>query len=145
MYKKGYQESCPVDSVVTTKVKGTLFTGNISSGELGISPNFSHLYQRIWDPTDYVIPASGGDQGGFFILTNVVITPNQSRGVCPEDPKVAEAWCDTDDDCQTGRSLEVGNGVETGKCVKTHSHHYNTLKTCEIYAWCPVEMEQLPL
>jgi P2X purinoceptor 4 len=87
VYKKGYQEiDNKVNSVVTTKVKGTLFTNLTQTEltELQVSPNFTHLYQRIWDAVDYVIPASGGDQGGFFIITNIVITPNQTRGACPE-------------------------------------------------------------
>src|SRR5947209_3956913 len=90
IYKKGYQETGRLESVVTTKVKGTLFT-NLTAQQLGIPPNMSHLYQRIWDPTDYVIPASGGDHGGFFIITNVVITPNQTRDICAEEVKIPEA------------------------------------------------------
>jgi len=83
VYKKGYQATDYVDSVVTTKVKGTIYT-NLSNTELGVPKKYADLYNRIWDPTDYVFPASGGEQGGFFVTTNVVITPNQTRGICPE-------------------------------------------------------------
>ena len=41
------------------------------------------MYERIWDEADYVIPPS--ENNALFIMTNVVITPNQTRGKCPED------------------------------------------------------------
>ena len=65
-----------------TKVKGVIFT-NYSDEELAV-PNYPELYRRIWDPSDYVSPDSGLEHGGFFIMTNVVVTPNQTRGICPE-------------------------------------------------------------
>lgn len=47
VYKKGYQEFDDVQSAVTTKVKGIVFS------------NYSHLPDigmRTWDVADYVIP-----------------------------------------------------------------------------------------
>ena len=44
IYKKGYQETDPVESVALTKVKGVLRT------EL---PG----YNRTWDVADYVVPS----------------------------------------------------------------------------------------
>ena len=41
------------------------------------------MYERIWDKADYIIPPS--ENNAFFVMTNVVITPNQTRGKCPED------------------------------------------------------------
>ena len=38
---------------------------------------------RIWDEVDYVVSPSGTDQ--FFVMTNVILTPNQIRKGCPED------------------------------------------------------------
>ena len=32
---------------------------------------------------DYVVPPA--ENGAFFVATNVIITPNQTRGFCPED------------------------------------------------------------
>ena len=40
------------------------------------------LYERVWDEADYVVPPA--ENGAFFVTTNVVITPNQTRGHCPE-------------------------------------------------------------
>ena len=44
--------------------------------------NIPEIYQRIWDTSDLIVPPSEND--AFFITTNVVITPTQTRGVCGE-------------------------------------------------------------
>ena len=44
--------------------------------------NLRKLYERVWDEADYVVPPA--ENGAFFITTNVVITPNQTLGQCPE-------------------------------------------------------------
>ena len=41
----------------------------------------SYLCQ-VWDEADYVVPPA--ENGAFFVTTNVVITPNQTWGECPE-------------------------------------------------------------
>ena len=41
------------------------------------------MYERIWDESDYVIPPA--ENSAFFIMTNFVLTPNQTRSTCPED------------------------------------------------------------
>ena len=45
-------------------------------------PNLRKLYERVWDEADYVVPPA--ENGAFFVTTNVVITPNQTLGRCPE-------------------------------------------------------------
>ena len=54
-----------------------------------LGPEFSYLpatlhqlYERVWDEADYVVPPA--ENGAFFITTNLVITPNQTMGKCPE-------------------------------------------------------------
>ena len=37
---------------------------------------------QVWDEADYVVPPA--ENGAFFVTTNVVITPNQTWGECPE-------------------------------------------------------------
>lgn len=94
--RKSYQENDSVISTVTTKVKGFAFT------------NTSDMEARLWDVADYVIPPQVGivlipgggthwhplpvlpeglvsPQGAdsFFVLTNMVITVNQSQSRCP--------------------------------------------------------------
>ena len=74
VYKKGYQEFGRLESSVVTKVKGVTCTKNLE--------NIPEVYKRIWDTSDIIIPPSEND--AFFVTTNVVITPNQTRGVCSE-------------------------------------------------------------
>ena len=65
-------------SAVTTKMKGNIKT-NFSSTELvGVKEEWKPLYSRVWDVTDLVVPPV--ENKAFFITTNLVITPNQTRG-----------------------------------------------------------------
>ena len=135
IYKKGYQERDTAISTVSTKLKGTAFV-NFS--------NFSTIFNGIqtYDSSDYVIPPQ--ETNGFFVMTNMVITPKQTQGKCPEDTKFKDNWCFSDEDCQP--PLEVvknGNGIRTGACV--HSQSKPSIKVCEIYAWCPTEIDSLPM
>jgi P2X purinoceptor 4 len=75
VYKKGYQEFANVESAVVTKVKGFAFTNT--------NPDIPDIYKRIWDTSDLIdVPPSEND--AFFIATNIIITPNQSRAACSE-------------------------------------------------------------
>jgi hypothetical protein len=38
--------------------------------------------ERVWDEADYVVPAA--ENGAFFVTTNIIVTPNQTWGSCPE-------------------------------------------------------------
>ncbi len=92
-----------------------------------------------------------------------------------QDPNIPDAKCLNDSDCHQGVAFPTGNGgynifvkdnslylcrlsggsfqtlnvlvyvagVQTGACV--NSTQDNTTKTCEIYAWCPVEVDKLPV
>lgn len=120
IFKKGYQDFDNVQSVVTTKVKGIVMVNTTAYPDI----------QPIWDVADYVVPPQ--ENNAFFVITNLIVTPNQSYGTCPEDSTISGSNCTVNDDCPAGTSLPVGNGVLTGNC--------NTdVKRCEIYAWCPVE------
>jgi len=39
--------------------------------------------------------------------------------------------------------LDCLSGVRTGRCVVSDDHPPN--KSCEIYGWCPVEQDALPV
>lgn len=73
VFNRGYQEFGKVESAVITKVKGVAFA---------LSETLPTIYQRVWDTTDLVIPPS--ENSAFFITTNMVITPNQTRSYCSE-------------------------------------------------------------
>lgn len=140
IYNKGYQDFSPIESSVTTKVKGVIFT-NYSKNEFNDLIPDTEVYRRIWDTADYVVPPS--ENNAFFVVTNIVITSNQTQGECPEDVTVPGALCKSDIDCHQGLPLITGNGVLTGKCVTSDMN--STLKACQIYGWCPVERDVNPL
>ncbi|CAO2629554.1 P2X purinoceptor 4 [Lemmus lemmus] len=120
VWEKGYQETDSVVSSVTTKAKGVAVT------------NTSELGFRIWDVADYVIPAQ--EENSLFIMTNMIITVNQTQSTCPEVPD-KNTICNSDSNCTLGSTGTQSNGVGTGKCVPFNE----SVKTCEVAAWCPVE------
>lgn len=98
VYKKGYQETDMGVSGSTTKVKGVAY------------PNVSNprVPDRVWDASDIVIPAE--ENNAFFVMTNMIVTNNQSPGECPEAPGVKEAHCTQDSDCVPGTPYLLGHG-----------------------------------
>uniref|UniRef100_A0A2K5HZT7 P2X purinoceptor n=1 Tax=Colobus angolensis palliatus TaxID=336983 RepID=A0A2K5HZT7_COLAP len=77
------------------------------------------LGPQVWDVADYVFPAQGDNS--FVVMTNFIVTPKQTQGYCAEAP----------------RGFSLAPGIRTGKCVAFN----DTLKTCEIFGWCPVEVD----
>ncbi|KAM7018312.1 P2X purinoceptor 4a-like [Tautogolabrus adspersus] len=122
MVQKAYQQTDTVMSTVTTKVKGFAFT------------NTSDMDPHFWDVADYVIPPQGGDS--FFVLTNMVITPNQTQSRCLELPSPSST-CVDDCDCIEGYNDPRGNGIRTGLC----ENYSTTARTCEVLSWCPLEID----
>ena len=53
-----------------------------------MDPEMRKLYERVWDEADYVVPPA--ENGAFFVTTNVIITPNQTYGTCPEVSSLKE-------------------------------------------------------
>ncbi|XP_068271454.1 P2X purinoceptor 5 isoform X2 [Nyctibius grandis] len=126
--KKGYQDTdTSLQSSVITKLKGVAFT------------NTSELGERLWDVADYVIPPQG--ENVFFVMTNLIVTPNQRQATCPESVSIPDALCYKDGDCPAGEAVVAGNGVKTGRCLKDRD---SIRGTCEILAWCPVEKRSKP-
>lgn len=141
VYEKGYQSFDNVESAITSKVKGITVT-NYSDDEFQVNTN-KELYNRVWDAIEYVIPPS--ENGAFFIMTNVIITPNQTQSVCDETADLEAALCDPQavKPCPVGVIFKLGNGQTTGKCV--NSTQVPGKFVCEVKAWCPVEYDVLPL
>lgn len=57
IYNKGYQDFSTIESSVTTKVKGVVYTNFSQSDFNDLIPN-TEVYRRIWDTADYVVPSS---------------------------------------------------------------------------------------
>ncbi|XP_040388744.1 P2X purinoceptor 5 isoform X7 [Cygnus olor] len=99
----------------------------------------------------------GGGENVFFVMTNLIVTPNQRQATCPEvgrtEPpgpqtptklgsvSIPDALCYKDGDCLAGQAVVAGNGVKTGRCLKERD---SIRGTCEILAWCPVEKRSKP-
>jgi len=133
VYNKGYQDTDKVVSAVTAKVKGNLLTDFTDEELEDVRPEWRSLYSRVWDETDFVVPPV--ENNAFFVMTNLVITPNQTRSECPE----VGTWnCTEDFNCTKGATSSSSHGVLTGICNVT-------TKTCQVAAWCPVEENTTPL
>ncbi|XP_029467919.1 P2X purinoceptor 1 isoform X2 [Rhinatrema bivittatum] len=122
LFEKGYQTVDDIISSVSVKLKGIALT------------NISGMDPEIWDAADYVFPPQG--DSSFVVMTNFIVTPNQMLGNCAELPDVA-GQCSSDSDCRQGQYMQQGQGVMTGKCINFNS----TVKTCELFTWCPVEID----
>uniref|UniRef100_A0A3B4XJP7 Purinergic receptor P2X, ligand-gated ion channel, 4b n=1 Tax=Seriola lalandi dorsalis TaxID=1841481 RepID=A0A3B4XJP7_SERLL len=123
--QKAYQETDSVISSVTTKVKGFALT------------NTSDMDPRFWDVADYVIPPQGDHS--FFVMTNMVVTPEQTQTRCAEVRH--RSICTDDCDCTDGHSDPRGNGIQSGLCV----NYSSTVQTCQVLSWCPLEIDtELP-
>ncbi|XP_020923332.1 P2X purinoceptor 5 isoform X3 [Sus scrofa] len=129
LVKKCYQDTdTSLQSSIITKVKGVTFT------------NTSELGERLWDVVDYVVPPQG--ENVFFVVTNLVVTPNQRQDTCAESERIPDALCHEDSDCPPGKPVVAGNGVRSGRCLRAGSAQKGT---CEIFAWCPVETKSRPV
>ncbi|XP_043112536.1 P2X purinoceptor 3a isoform X2 [Puntigrus tetrazona] len=118
MHEKGHQlRDTGIESAVMTKVKG-----------------LGRFDKRVMDVADYVIPSQGGSS--FSVITSMVITPNQTQGLCTETDVKLRFNCTGDDDCMAKMGSNLGNGIITGKCLNNDK---NTTGWCEIEGWCPAE------
>ncbi|GAB6030030.1 hypothetical protein CHUAL_005717 [Chamberlinius hualienensis] len=133
---KGYQVFSTINSSVTSKLKGVAVP-NFTNDQLKVP--YNDAYKKVFDVADYVVPPQ--ENGAFFVMTNMVITPNQSQGICPEDSNLKQAHCSIDEDCVANQSVVNGNGIMTGKCVMSSTN----ITVCQIKSWCPLEVNVLPL
>jgi hypothetical protein len=100
--KKGYQEVDYAISATTTKLKGVSV---INYSRLNITIPGGFHGSRVWDTADYVIPPQEND--ALFLMTNVIVTPGQRQGQCPEDPSLAP--CQEHSDCPVDAHVVSGN------------------------------------
>lgn len=131
IYEKAYQVNDSAKSAVTTKVKGIAFTNY---------PLIPGINVRSWDVQDFIIPPI--ENNALFVATNMIVTTKQKLARCMESPSIYGAFCKHDSDCDPHNIRHYGNGVNTGKCILSDDGHPGT---CEIYSWCPLENDTLPL
>ena len=44
------------------------------------------------------------------MMTNMIITPDQTQGKCPEDPGLRHVICTSDSDCKAMEPVQYGHG-----------------------------------
>lgn len=44
------------------------------------------------------------------MMTNMIITPDQTQGTCPEDPELSDVKCIKDSDCTAMEPVKYGHG-----------------------------------
>ncbi|XP_003746828.2 P2X purinoceptor 4 [Galendromus occidentalis] len=140
IFKRGYQQFSTYNSVTTAKVKGVVSTLDYRDEDFVKSVAYPAAYRRIWDVSDLVVPPSEPD--AFFVTTNLIIT-EQVTARCPEE-LMKDSTCESDSDCEDGRTLLLGHGSQTGSCVAA-DHPTAHQGVCEIRGWCPVEYDEGPL
>ncbi|XP_032806909.2 P2X purinoceptor 5-like isoform X4 [Petromyzon marinus] len=109
----------------------------------GAEPDSGSLRPASRDDTPLRADAEMKESKGenvFFVVTNMIATPGQWQGVCPENPDIPGAHCSNASDCPSGEPIATGNGVRTGRCVACDE----TRRSCEVRAWCPVESGSTP-
>ncbi|XP_004605013.2 P2X purinoceptor 1 [Sorex araneus] len=121
VFEKGYQTSSSLISSVSVKLKGLAVT------------QLPGLDPQVWDVADYVFPAQG--DSSFVVMTNFIATLQQAQGYCGENPE--GGTCTDDSNCTPGKAERKAQGIRTGKCVSFN----DTVQTCEIFGWCPVEVD----
>nr|XP_061804509.1 P2X purinoceptor 4-like [Nerophis lumbriciformis] len=125
LWNRKYQQFDGVVSSVTAKVKG------VASMQLpgeGVT---------IWDEADY--SGLSQDKNSFFVITNLIVTKNQTQGRCPEPPSSGRR-CQHHEDCERGAWDPHSHGIQTGLCVRFDA----LTRTCEVAAWCPIEDKHKP-
>uniref|UniRef100_A0A8C2W600 P2X purinoceptor n=1 Tax=Chinchilla lanigera TaxID=34839 RepID=A0A8C2W600_CHILA len=123
VYEKGYQTSSGLISSVSVKLKGLAVT------------QLQGLGPQVWDVADYVFPAQG--DSSFVVMTNFIMTPQQAQDYCAEHPE--GGTCKDNSNCIPGKAERKAQGIRTGKCVAFN----DTVQTCEIFGWCPVEVDDI--
>ncbi|XP_077534353.1 P2X purinoceptor 4-like [Haemaphysalis longicornis] len=139
LFERGHQHFTSCTSASAVKVKGAVSTEFLPDEALDPAVADARWYRKVWDAEDVIVPPHATDK--FFVTTNVVVMPNQTRGHCPEDPNLMHAWCHPDSNvtsCTRGVFVSRGNGVMTGRCVMA-SPPEEDRHVCEISGWCPVQ------
>ncbi|KAM9823018.1 P2X purinoceptor 7 isoform 2-T2 [Syngnathus typhle] len=125
LWNRKYQQFDQVVSSVTAKVKGVSHMKLPSEGAV------------IWDEADF--SGSLQDKNSFFVVTNMIVTKHQKQGRCAESPSSGRR-CQHHNDCKQGAWDQHSHGIQTGSCIK-----FDALdRTCEVAAWCPVEVKSKP-
>ena len=126
-----------IQSSVNPKMTGHIIT-NFTAEDFQpyIRPEEYNWYNGFWLAEDYMVDT---DKDRIEVLTNMVITANQTVGICPDCPLFG-SLCDPKipNICPKGQRGTLG--IYTGRCIPADFPYRNhtTIKwiyghTCEIY------------
>jgi hypothetical protein len=137
------------ESTVNLKVKEG-FSTNYTADDFNsiyVRPYEYDNYNGQWDSSDYTFEAPNE----IGVMTNMVITANQTQKLCPEHPNLYLAVCNPHNNTCVRGTASV-HGFRTGKCVaadfpfrKNDDEPWRNVSTCQIRGWCPVERYLPPL
>lgn len=87
-------------------------------------------YNRLWNVDDYTVIFPDEIQ----ILTNFIITSNQTMSTCPEHPYFTYGKCHPQKyDCFNLKTLTLEHGIFTGRCIASDFHDTNQNRnSCEL-------------
>jgi hypothetical protein len=116
LYNSGHiKVSTNIHSTTDLSIKGS-FETNYTKEDFDtnyVKPEEYQNYNQIWDYPEFVFKSSREIQ----VMTNVVITANQTQSICPETPLLLTSECDPKNNtCSKGKIM--AHGVQTGNCVK---------------------------
>lgn len=97
------QTSC-VDSIDLSRFNTTLAI-NIHHSTVQIPYSFKKGQTSLF----YFITYQQEDNA-VFVMTNMIISPNQTQSTCPEDPNFQHVKCKKDSDCQRLEPVKNGHG-----------------------------------
>jgi hypothetical protein len=125
------------------KVKGVGYT-DFNQSLPWYGPNATTGF-HVYDSYDLVMPAM--EENALFVTTNMWVTKNQTRGICPSYASDGSNNCKTDADCVPLHY--VMNGRQTGlngSCRVNYTDPQQLWPVprggyCDVYSWCPTELE----
>ena len=59
------------------------------------------------------------EDNAVFVMTNMIISPDQKQGTCPEDPNFEGVKCTSSSDCTPLEPVASGNGKSHNLAVHT--------------------------
>lgn len=117
-------------TITVLNMEGTFETNHsIDQFRPFVQPEELVNYNRPWDIQDYTEILSEEVQ----VLTNLVITKDQTASKCPENPGFKLWKCNSTKICPKGKTS--AHGILTGKCVKSDFYKGkmdHNITTCEI-------------
>jgi len=77
VYHQAHQQRCPARGVTTFQSFGGFYMPEETKD---LSEKYSSIFQKFWSSSDIIERSSDG----FTVLSNIVITPNQTQKTCAE-------------------------------------------------------------